>query len=37
LFTALVLASLIAAGVALRLGRHLPPAANHIPAPRADD
>ena len=33
LFTVLVLACLIAAGLALRLGRHLPSAANQIPAP----
>jgi MFS family permease len=34
LFTALILASLSAAGVALRLARHLPSAANHIPGAR---
>jgi MFS family permease len=34
LFIALILASLGAAGVALRLARHLPPAANHIPGAR---
>jgi MFS family permease len=34
LFTTLILASLSAAVVALRLARHLPPAANSITAPR---
>ena len=33
LFTVMVLACLIAAGAALRVGRHLPPHANQIPAP----